>query len=270
MLLPVKACETPFHCSVFHIERANAYDCSAIIEEYEVKQLENAFEQLQITITDKIVNKFQKYMELVLAWNEKVNLTAVTERDEFIKKHFIDSILCADFDELKNANTIIDVGTGAGFPGVPLALIFPEKQFLLIDSLNKRMKILEEMLSEIEVSNVSVLHTRAEDLAHKKEYRETFDICVSRAVANLAVLSEYCLPFINLGGFFISYKGPSALEELAQADKAIKLLGGEVKDIVKKELEDFDLDHNMVIIKKERHTPNKYPRKAGIPAKEPL
>ena len=235
-----------------------------------MKQLENALEQLQITTTDKTVNKFQKYMELVLAWNEKVNLTAVTEQDEFIKKHFIDSILCADFDELKNANTVIDVGTGAGFPGVPLALIFPDKQFLLIDSLNKRMKILEEILGELGVSNVSVLHTRAENLAHKKEYREKFDMCVSRAVANLSVLTEYCLPFIKRGGFFISYKGPSAIEELKGAGKAIKLLGGEVKDIRKKELEDFDLDHNMIIIKKERQTPNKYPRKAGVPAKEPL
>ena len=222
-----------------------------------MKQLGKAFEQLQITTTDKTVNKFQKYMELVLEWNEKVNLTAITDEDEFIKKHFVDSILCADFDELKNANTIIDVGTGAGFPGVPLALIFPDKQFLLIDSLNKRMKILDEMIKELGVSNVNVLHTRAEDLAHKKEYREKFDVCVSRAVANLAVLSEYCLPFVNIDGFFISYKGPNVEDEIDGAQRAIKLLGGMVADIRNNPINNLDLDHTMIIIQKKKATPDK-------------
>ena len=235
-----------------------------------MKQLENAFEQLNISIGSETVFKFEKYMKLILEWNEKVNLTAITDEDDFIKKHFIDSILCVGFDEIKNADTVIDVGTGAGFPGVPLALVFPDKQFLLIDSLGKRIKILYEILETLEISNVTLIHTRAEDLAHKKEYREKFDICFSRAVANLATLAEYCLPFVNIGGAFISYKGPDAGEELKEAGNAIKLLGGEAEDIRKVNIEGFDLDHNIIIVKKKRNTPVKYPRKAGTPTKEPL
>jgi len=235
-----------------------------------VKQLENAFEQLNISIGSETVFKFEKYMKLILEWNEKVNLTAITDEDDFIKKHFIDSILCVGFDEIKNADTVIDVGTGAGFPGVPLALVFPDKQFLLIDSLGKRIKILYEILETLGISNVTPIHTRAEDLAHKKEYREKFDICFSRAVANLATLAEYCLPFVNIGGAFISYKGPDAGEELKEAGNAIKLLGGEAEDIRKVNIEGFDLDHNIIIVKKKRNTPVKYPRKAGTPTKEPL
>lgn len=235
-----------------------------------MKQLENAFEQLNISIGSETVFKFEKYMKLILEWNEKVNLTAITDEDDFIKKHFIDSILCVGFDEIKNADTVIDVGTGAGFPGVPLALVFPDKQFLLIDSLGKRIKILYEILETLEISNVTLIHTRAEDLAHKKEYREKFDICFSRAVANLATLAEYCLPFVNIGGAFISYKGPDAGEELKEAGNAIKLLGGEAEDIRKINIEGFDLDHNIIIVKKKRNTPVKYPRKAGTPTKEPL
>ena len=235
-----------------------------------MKQLELALEQLNIPTSGDTIFKFNQYMKMVLEWNEKVNLTAVKDEEEFIKKHFVDSVLCADFHEFKNADTVIDVGTGAGFPGVPLALIFPDKQFLLIDSLNKRIKILNEILEVLGISNVVALHTRAEDLAHKKEYRESFDVCVSRAVANLAVLTEYCLPFINIGGFFISYKGSDVGDELKNATNAIKILGGQVKDIRKTTIESFDLNHNMIIIRKNTATPGKYPRKAGFPAKEPL
>ena len=228
-----------------------------------VKQLENAFEKLNIKAGGETISKFEKYMKMVLEWNEKVNLTAITDEEEFIKKHFIDSILCADFDELKNAETIIDVGTGAGFPGVPLALIFPEKKFLLIDSLAKRVKIVDEIAKALEISNVALLHTRAEDLAHKKEYREKFDICVSRAVARLSILVEYCLPFVMTSGNFIAYKGPEVDEELKAAYNAIRILGGGATDIRKVPLEGFDLDHNMVVIGKKRETPAKYPGKHG-------
>ena len=235
-----------------------------------MQQLCKAFEQLNITVNNETFTKFEKYMQLVLRWNEKVNLTAITNEDDFIKKHFIDSILCAGFDEFKNAETVIDVGTGAGFPGVPLALMFPVKQFLLIDSVGKKIKILGEILVELEISNVTLLHCRAEELAHKSEYRENFDICVSRAVANLAALSEYCLPFVRLGGNFIAYKGSDAAEELAGAEGAIKILGGGIAEIKKAELENFNFDHNFVIIKKKQGTPEKYPRKTGTPAKKPL
>lgn len=233
-------------------------------------QLINALKQLHIEVENETISKFERHMKLVLEWNEKVNLTAITDADDFIKKHFVDSVLCANFDEITKADTIIDVGTGAGFPGVPLAVLFPQKQFVLMDSLGKRIKILDEIVNELGLLNISTVHARAEDLARKKEYREKFDVCVSRAVANLAVLSEYCLPFVNIGGAFISYKGPDAYEELKQAEKAIEILGGEAGSIKKMEIDDFDLNHNIIIINKKRRTPDKYPRKAGIPAKEAI
>jgi len=235
-----------------------------------MRQLEKALNQLNISVSGETVSKFEKYMKQVLEWNEKVNVTAITNEEDFVKKHFIDSVLCANFDEIGKADHIIDVGTGAGFPGVPLALIFPEKQFLLIDSLGKRIKILDEMVGKLEIPNVKTLHTRAEDLARNKAYREKFDGCVSRAVANLATLAEYCLPFVKIGGAFLSYKGPEAVEELKSASKAIKLLGGEAGDVRKVALEGFEFDHNIVIVKKIQKTPDQYPRKAGTPAKTPL
>jgi len=218
-----------------------------------MKQLENAFEQLNITTRAETVSKFERYMKLVLAWNEKVNLTAIKDENDFIKKHFIDSILCAGFSELINAETVIDVGTGAGFPGVPLALIFPQKQFLLIDSTGKKIKILGEITAALEIPNVTLIHARAEELSRKEEYREKFDLCVSRAVANLAVLSEYCLPFVSAGGSFISYKGPDTDKEVKEAKRKIKALGGDIADIRKVELLGFDLDHSFIIVKKNRN-----------------
>jgi len=239
-----------------------------------MKQLEKAFEELNISANKETILKFEKYMNLVLAWNKKVNLTAITDKDDFIKKHFIDSVLCAGFDEITNAKSLIDIGTGAGFPGVPLALIFPCKQFLLVDSLGKRIKILNEILTELEITNALAIHARAEELAHKKEYREKFDVCVSRAVATLATLAEYCLPFVSVGGTFVSYKGPDAAKELKQAEKAIKLLGGtlndDAKNIRKISVQDFELDHNIIIVNKMQKTPSRYPRKAGTPSKEPI
>ena len=193
---------------------------------------------------------FKKYMDRVLTWNEKVNLTSITKEDDFIKKHFIDSVLCAGFDEVKNAVEVIDVGTGAGFPGVPLALIFPEKSFLLIDSTGKKIRILSEITDRLGLSNVKLLHVRAEELALKAEYREKFDLCVSRAVANLTILSKYCMPFVSEGGFFISYKGPDVGREVKNAEKTIRELGGELPDVRKVRVDGFDLDHSFVVIKK--------------------
>ena len=233
-----------------------------------MNKLRNALDKLQIPYDDKIIEKFEGYMDGVLSWNEKVNLTAITDRDEFISKHYVDSIVCSSLEEYKAGKTVIDIGTGAGFPGVPLAIISPDKQFTLADSLNKRIKIIDELTDKVGVYNVETVHGRAEEMARNKKYRERFDLCVSRAVANLATLSEYCLPFVKVGGYMLAYKGPVAEAELEEANKAISLLGGEVVRIEPAELEGYK--HNIVVIKKIKKTMAKYPRKAGTPSKEPI
>ena len=214
--------------------------------------------------------KYYRYMDGILSLNEKVNLTAITDREEFIIKHFYDSLMVTDYMEYARAEKIIDVGTGAGFPGIPLAIFSPEKKFTLMDSLNKRIKIISDLAAETGIDNVEILHARAEELGHNKDYRESFDLCVSRAVANLATLSEYCLPFIKPGGFFMAYKGPEPTEEIEDAKKAIGILGGEIIEVRHAELTEYGLSHNIVVIKKNRNTPKKYPRKSGTPSKEPI
>lgn len=233
-----------------------------------MNKLIESLEKLNVPFDEFTVEKFRKYMEGILEWNEKINLTAITDKEEFISKHYIDSILSYHFPEYVNAESIIDVGTGGGFPGVPLAIVSPDKEFLLADSLNKRLKVINELASEIGIENVVTVHGRAEELARNKKYRESFDLCISRAVANLAVLSEYCLPFIKIGGFLLAYKGPDAEEEVKRAEKAIKTLGGKFKTIKSVELDGYD--HNIVLIEKIKNTPLKYPRKAGTPSKEPI
>lgn len=235
-----------------------------------MEQLRNTCEQLRLTVNEEVFIKFFQYQEAILGWNEKVNLTAITDRKEFVKKHFVDSILCANLQAVQEAERVIDVGTGAGFPGVPLALLFPEKQFVLIDSLAKRIRILDEICRELKILNVSLVHGRAEDLAREKVYRESFDLCVSRAVANLAVLAEYCLPFVRKNGYFLPYKGPDGDAEILTANEAIRTLGGRVVEIFRVSAEGFDLDHSLILIQKTEKTPEKYPRKAGMPSKEPL
>jgi len=215
-----------------------------------MENLYRAFEQLNIAASEEIMTKFRKYMEMVLDWNEKINLTAIKEENEFVKKHFIDSILCAGFEEVISSEKVIDVGTGAGFPGIPLALIFPAKQFTLIDATRKKLNVLTEITQTLGMTNVKMIHARAEDLARNEEYREKFDLCVSRAVANLTVLLGYCLPFVTAGGSFISYKGPEADKEIKEAEGVIKALGGEIAGVRKASLEGFDLDHRFVLIKK--------------------
>ena len=210
-----------------------------------------------------------KYMDLVLQRNREVNLTAITDREEFLKKHYVDSLAAARLDEFRNGRTVIDLGTGAGFPGVPLAVCFPEKQFLLADSLNKRIEIIREFCDELEINNVTAIHGRAEELGRQKDLREHFDICVSRAVADLSVLAEYCLPFVKVQGHFISYKGPDCDQEVSDAEFAIRKLGGEVEKIVKVG-EDTDTGHNLVLIRKKEPTQSAYPRRPGKPAKSPL
>lgn len=214
--------------------------------------------------------KFIKYMRLVQEWNEKINLTAITEDDEFIKKHFIDCIKAFKSDQMKEANSIIDVGTGAGFPGIPIAIMRDDVEVCLLDSLNKRINFLNTVVRELGLKNVTTIHSRAEDGARKKELRESFDVATSRAVANMAVLSEYCIPYVKVNGYFIALKGPAIEEELSNAKNAIGTLGGKLKNVIELEIEDTDLKHNIVIVEKVKPCSNVYPRKAGVISKKPL
>lgn len=225
------------------------------------------FDEKQI---DLAIPKLLAYREATLEWNNKVNLTAITNPEEFIHKHYMDSLLCADAIEVKQAHTVLDVGTGGGFPGIPLAIFFPDKKFVLLDSLQKRLKIVREMADTIGIKNIDVVHGRAEDLARMAKYREQFDLCVSRAVANLSTLSELCLPFVKTGGSFIAYKGPNCNAEISEALKAIHMLGGKLDRVDLPRSDYFVTDHTMIYIQKERKTPNCYPRKAGTPGKEPI
>ncbi len=235
-----------------------------------MRKLIDALDDMGLSYQADTPVKFERYMELVLAWNEKVNLTSIKEREDFIKKHYIDSIAICAFQPFQAAHHIIDVGTGAGFPGIPLAILNPEKEFVLMDSLNKRIRIIEELAKEIGLRNVTFRHARAEELARNKDYRERFDLAVSRAVANLAVLSEYCLPFVKVDGWFAAYKSGLAGEELVGSLRAIKLLGGQPGSNQEIDIKGFDLEHRILFIKKVKNTGSKYPRKAGTPAKEPL
>lgn len=223
-----------------------------------------------LELTETQYEQFIKYMRLVQEWNEKINLTAITEDEEFIKKHFIDCMKAFKSDAIKNAKTIIDVGTGAGFPGVPIAILHPNAQITLLDSLNKRINFLNLVVRELGLKNVTTIHSRAEDGARNPQLREKFDIATSRAVANMAVLSEFCMPYVKKGGYFVALKGPSIDEELENGSNAIKILGGELKEIIEISIEETDLKHNIVEVYKVKACPKTYPRKAGTVNKKPL
>lgn len=214
--------------------------------------------------------QFQQYYELLTEWNKFMNLTSITEYNEVIEKHFIDSLSIEKVIDLSKINTVIDVGTGAGFPGIPLKIMYPHLKILLLDTLNKRIKFLNTVINELNLNEVESLHGRAEDISKNEKYREKFDLCVSRAVANLSTLSEYCIPFIKKGGIFISYKSEKIDEELKNSINAVKLLGGNIEEIFKFELENTNFKRSFIKISKIKNTPKKYPRKAGLPAKEPL
>lgn len=221
-------------------------------------------------LTENQYNQFMEYMKLLQEWNEKINLTAITEDEEVIKKHFIDCIKAFKSDAVKNAKTVIDVGTGAGFPGLPIAIMNPNINVTLLDSLNKRINFLNTVVAKLELKNVVTIHSRAEDGARKPELRENFDVATSRAVANMAVLSEFCLPYVKLNGYFVALKGPSIDEEIREGKKAIGTLGGELESIIEVNIEESDLKHNIVEIKKIRKCPKTYPRKAGSINKKPI
>lgn len=234
--------------------------------------LTDSLKEFHITLTNEQFHQFQNYYELMIEWNSFMNLTAITEMDEVIMKHFVDSVslIQAVPDLAKKGYSLIDIGTGAGFPGIPLKIVFPDLKITLLDSLNKRIKFLNQVILDLSLNNISAVHGRAEDLAQQKEYREHYDFCVSRAVANLATLSEYCLPFVKKKGYFISYKSEKITEEYEQAKKAIKILGGNYKNQVEFYLPQSDIYRNLFIIEKINVTPKKYPRKAGLPSKEPI
>ena len=241
---------------------------------YNLTSFEKGLEQLSITLSGEQKQQFLTYYEYLVEKNKVMNLTAITEYEEVITKHFLDSLAvvktsCFKPEKLAGKR-LIDIGTGAGFPGIPLKIAFPELEILLLDSLNKRINFLNEVTEMLGLTNINTVHGRAEDYAKQKGYRESFDFCVSRAVANLSTLSEYCIPFVKQGGCFISYKSGSVDQELIQAEKAVKILGGQREEVVRFSLADTDMDRSFVVIRKAKPTPKKYPRKAGLPSKEPL
>ena len=214
------------------------------------------------------MDKFYKYMNLLIEWNEKMNLTAIIEPNEIILKHFIDSITI--LKDIKDGSTVVDVGTGAGFPGIPLSIMNPTLKITLVDSLNKRLIFLQEVINELDLKNVELVHARAEEFGRNKKYREKFDVATSRAVANLATLSEYLLPLVKINGKAISMKAGNASQEIEDAKKAIKTLGGNINNIEEFKLPQSDIGRTIIIIDKISGTPGKYPRKPGTPAKEPI
>lgn len=235
-----------------------------------MEQLKRKSEALNIVLNEKQLAMFETYYEMLVEKNKVMNLTAITEKNEVIDKHFIDSISLKKAMDVTKPVKVLDLGTGAGFPGIPLKIAYPNLQVTLLDSLNKRIKFLQEVIEELSLEEIDAIHGRAEDYAKQSGYREQFDICVSRAVANLATLSEYCLPYVKQGGCFISYKSGAVQEELEQSKKAIKELGGRVKEVIPFVLPDTDIERTFVVIEKVKQTPRKYPRKAGLPSKEPI
>lgn len=235
-------------------------------------QLKKDLNEFGIELTAEMEEQFLLYYNMLIEWNSFMNLTAITDFDEVLKKHFTDSVslIRAIPDLAEKRFKVIDVGTGAGFPGIPLKIVFPNISVVLLDSLNKRVNFLKEVISKLQLTDITAVHGRAEDFAQNKEYRESFDLCVSRAVANLATLSEYCLPFVKKNGRFISYKSEKVSEEFEISGKAISVLGGEYENQVTFELPDSDIYRNLFVIKKKSATPGKYPRKAGLPSKEPI
>ncbi len=232
------------------------------------KKMINLGNQINIVFKEEQIRKFYTYMNLLIEWNNKINLTAITEPNEIIIKHFIDSLTILKYFEDKE--TVIDVGTGAGFPGIPIKIMKENVKVTLLDSLNKRINFLNEVIEQLELENIETIHSRIEDFGRNKKNREKFDIVTSRAVANLTTLSEYMVPLTKIGGKCICMKGVNVEEEIVKSKNAIKILGGEIVKIEKLKLPEEKSDRNIIIINKQKNTPAKYPRKAGTPSREPI
>ena len=237
--------------------------------EFEIfsEELENAAKQIEIELTKKQIEKFYNYMNLLLEWNEKINLTAIIEPREVILKHFVDSLTIAKY--IKENEKLIDVGTGAGFPGIPLSIVKENTDIVLLDSLNKRINFLEEIKQNLKLKNITTIHGRAEEFGKNKKEREIYDIATSRAVAPLNILLEYLLPLVKVGGKAICMKG-SNIEEIENAKNALEILGGKIEKIEEITLPNSDIKRNIIIVEKVKNTPLKYPRKPGTPSKEPI
>lgn len=237
---------------------------------YDMTVLEKGCENLGISLDEKQKEQFIQFYEYLVEKNKVMNLTGITEFQEVLVKHFLDSLACVKAVDLTKVKKVMDIGTGAGFPGVPLKIAFPHLEECLLDSLKKRVTFLEETFDILGFDKIAAIHGRAEEFAKNKAYREQYDLCVSRAVSNLSTLSEYCLPYVKKGGMFISYKSGKVQEEAEGAERAIELLGGKIKDICYFMLPDSEIERSLVAIEKVKNTPGKYPRKAGTPLKEPL
>lgn len=241
------------------------------MEDKFIAQMEQELEKLGIKLSEHQLRQFYDYYELLVQWNSMMNLTAITEMEDVVTKHFVDSLsLVKAIPNLSEKEySLIDVGTGAGFPGIPLKIVFPNLKITLLDSLNKRVKFLKEVEGRLELDDIEAFHGRAEDYGRNPVSRETFDLCVSRAVANLSTLSEYCMPFVRVGGYFVPYKSGKLEEELVNGKGAVKKLGGEIEEILRFTLPNSD-ERTLIKIKKNNMISKKYPRKAGMPSKEPL
>lgn len=221
-------------------------------------------------LNEKQICQLEEFYHMVVEYNKHMNLTSITEEEEFIDKHILDSFSASRMISFNNISKCIDIGTGAGFPGIPLKILYPDTEFVLIDSLRKRITFLNDVIDKLSLKNITAIHGRAEDLARDPIYREQFDLCVSRAVASLPVLMEYCIPFVKIDGYFISYKSQKGLEEIKEADHCLKVLGSQVERIEKFSISEMAAERLLIMIKKNKKTHHIYPRKSGIPAKKPL